>query len=116
MTSSSRAGSVVHRRLNGTLTELQVAMAAGIAPSQRLAVRAGALASNATMTGMLLRCAGQNYLAAGRLWQHIAGYLDDVDQRVAVLRLAAQCWASGGNTGLARKCMDRAAAVQARRC
>jgi hypothetical protein len=80
-----------------------------------LALRAGALAANQAMSPLLLRCTRPTHMGGARLWLEISAYLDDIDQIMGVLRLAAQCAAIGGNTTFARNCMKHAADAQRQR-
>ena len=102
-------------RLRATLAELRHMAASGARPTRRLALRAGTLAANPAMSSLLLRCTRPTHMGAARLWLEISEYLDDIDQIVGVLRLAAQCAAIGGNTTFARNCMKQAADAQRQR-
>jgi hypothetical protein len=105
----------VKSNIISTLAELRTAAATSAWPSRGLAVRAGILATNGAMSSSLVRIAEGRYLRAARLWLRIGYYLHDVDQLVAVLRLAAQCAALGGNDSFARNCVKRAAGAERQR-
>ena len=104
-----------HSNIISTMAELRLAAAAGAWPTRGLAVRAGVLVTNGAMSSLLLRCADGRYMRAARLWLQIASYLDDDDQLVAALRLAAECAKIGGNASFAHNCMGRAAAAERQR-
>ena len=95
-----------------TLADLRVAAAAAAWPSRDLAERAARLATDRTVYPLLLRIADTRYLRAARLWLQIASYLDDDDQLIATLRLAAQCARVGGNASFADNCFKRVAAAE----
>jgi hypothetical protein len=94
-----------------TLSEIRIALAADTWPSRGLAVRAGILAVSGTPFPLLLRLATGRPMRAAQLWLRIAYYLDDGEQLVATLSLAAQCAYIGGNHSFARNCISRAEAA-----
>ncbi len=83
--------------VSNTLAELRAAAAAAAWPSRDLALRAARLATDGTFHPLLLRIGDKHYVRAARLWLQIASYLDDDDQVIATLRLAAKCARIGGN-------------------
>jgi hypothetical protein len=95
-----------------TLAELRAAAAAAAWPSRNLAERAARLATDGTLHPLLLRIADKHFVGAARLWLQIASYLDDDDQVIAALRLAAQCARIGGNASFADNCFNRIAAAE----
>ena len=111
----SAAESAPHSNVISTLAELRVAAAAGAWPSRGLALRAGALATNGALSSLLLRTADGHFIRGARLWLQIASYLDDTDQLVATLQLAAECAQIGGNSSFAHNCIRRAAAAERQR-
>jgi hypothetical protein len=94
------------------LAELRGAAAAAAWPSRDLAARAARLATDGTVDPLLLRAADKNYVRAARLWLRIASYLDDDDELIAALRLAARCARIGGNESFADNCFRRVAAAE----
>ncbi len=64
------------------------------------------------MHPLLLRIGDKHYTRAARLWLQIASYLDDDDQVIATLRLAAQCARVAGNKTFADNCFNRVAAAE----
>jgi hypothetical protein len=95
-----------------TLAELRGAAAAAAWPSRDLAARAARLATDGTVYPLLLRVADKHYMRAARLWLQIASYLDDDDELIAALRLAARCARIGGNESFADNCLRRVAAAE----
>ncbi|MBV9088311.1 MAG: hypothetical protein JO044_00160 [Mycobacteriaceae bacterium] len=91
-----------------TLAEIRTVLAEDVWPSRGLAVRAGIVAANPKVTGLLLRIGDGQQMRAARLWLRIANYLDDGGQLVAALSLAAQCAYRGGNHSAVRNCVSRA--------
>ena len=95
-----------------TLAELRGAAAAAAWPSRDLAARAARLATDGTVYPLLLRVADKHYMRAARLWLQIASYLDEDDELIAALRLAARCARIGGNESFADNCLRRVAAAE----
>jgi hypothetical protein len=95
-----------------TLAELRGAAAAAAWPSRDLAARAARLAADGTADALLLRAADEHYVRAARLWLQIASYLEDDDELIAALRLAARCARIGGNESFADNCFRRVAAAE----
>jgi hypothetical protein len=98
--------------VSNTLAELRDAAAAAAWPSRDLAARAGRLATDGAVYPLLLRIADKRYARAARLWLQIASYLDDDDEVIAALRLAARCARVGGNESFADNCFKRLAAAE----
>ena len=104
--------SAVSSAVSKTLAELRVAAATAAWPSGNLALRAARLATDGTIHPLLLRVADQHYTRGARLWLQIASYLDDDDEVIAALRLAAQCARIGSNKSFADNCFRRIAAAE----
>jgi hypothetical protein len=104
--------STVPSAVNRTLAELRDAAVEAAWPSRNLALRAARLATDGAVYPLLLRIADKQYLRAARLWLQIASYLDDDDEVVTSLRLAAQCARIGGNKSFADNCFRRMAAAE----
>ena len=104
--------SAVSSAVSNTLAELRGAVATAAWPSRNLALRAARLATNGTVYPLLLRVADKHYTRGARLWLQIASYLDDDDEVIAALRLAAQCARIGGNESFADNCFKRVAAAE----
>ena len=98
--------------VNTTLAELRGAAAGAAWPSRDLAARAARLATDGTVYPLLLRVADKHYVRAARLFLQIASYLDDDDELIAALRLAARCARIGGNESFADNCFRRVAAAE----
>lgn len=94
-----------------TLAEIRNLLAKDAWPSRGLAVRAGIVAANPKSTGALVRIADGQPMRAAHLWLRIANYLDDGQQLVAALSVAAQCAYRGGNYSAACNCISRAEAA-----
>lgn|GEM_PF-2511073 len=95
-----------------TLAELRGAASAAAWPSRDLAARAARLAADGTADQLLLRAVDKHYVRAARLWLQIASYLEDDDELIAALRLAARCARIGGNESFADNCFRRVAAAE----
>ena len=104
--------STVPSTVSNTLAELRTVAAAAAWPSRGLALRAARLAADGTFHPLLLRIGDKHYVRAARLWLQIASYLDDDDQVIATLRLAAKCARIGGNASFADNCFKRLAAAE----
>jgi hypothetical protein len=104
--------STVESTVGRTLAELRSAATAADWPSRNLARRAARLATDGAVYPLLLRIADKHYLRAARLWLQIASYLDDDDEVITALRLAAQCARIGGNESFADNCFRRVAAAE----
>lgn len=94
-----------------TLAQLRTLLATQDWPSKGVAVRAGAVAADSRMSTTLLRMAAGQELRAARLWLRIANYLDQGEQLVAALALAAEFAHRGGNHSAATNCAARAQAA-----
>ena len=98
--------------MSTTLAELRGAASTAAWPSRDLAVRAARLAADGTADPLLLRAADKHYVRAARLWLQIASYLEDDDELVAALRLAARFARIGGNESFVDNCLRRVAAAE----
>jgi hypothetical protein len=104
--------SAVPSAVSNTLAELRAAAAAAVWPAPDLARRAARLVTDGPVYPLLLRIADKNYTRAARLWLQVASFLDDDDETIATLRLAAECARVGGNESFADNCFKRMAAAE----